>query len=292
MGLGLGLALHYTLAGSIRRLAAQVRDAAGKMGDSPEIVLTEEGDFDGLHDQVDQLAHRIEGTVRELQQRQREVLRAEQMAAVGQLAAGVAHEVRNPLASIKLLVQAGQEEGALPVEDLRVIEGEVRRMEQGLQTLLDFARPPAPERRPTDLRDVVAHACGLVRGRAAKQGVTVHADLPASEARIVADRQQLEQVLINLALNALDAMPHGGNLKASVRVGPSGAILEVADTGPGLSPEARERLFKPFASGKPTGLGLGLVISRRIVEDHGGTITAANRPTGGAVFTIRLPHGL
>ena len=133
-------------------------------------------------------------------------------------------------------------------------------------------------------------ASGLLSGRAAKQGVAVRADLPLEPLVFVADGQQLEQVLINLGLNALDAMPLGGKLVFSLRSDPEGgAVLQVSDTGTGLSPEAQAKLFQPFASGKPTGLGLGLVISHRIVEDHGGTLTAANRPEGGAVFTVQLP---
>jgi two-component system sensor histidine kinase HydH len=252
--------------------------------------VTEESDVQELHDQVDRLSARIEAVVQELQQRQREVLRAEQLAAVGQLAAGVAHEIRNPLTSIKMLVQAGLEDGALPAEDLRVMEPEVRRMERSLRTFLDFARPPRPERRPTSLNEVVQHTVGLIQGRAAKQRVEVSTDLPPEGVWLIGDGQQLEQVLINLTLNSLDVMPSGGALKVSLRSTPTEAVIEVADVGPGLSPEVLERLFHPFVSSKPTGLGLGLVICRRIVEDHGGTVNAANGPNGGAVFTVRLPR--
>jgi two-component system sensor histidine kinase HydH len=290
MGLLLGFALTRGLRRSFRRLAVQIHDAAGKIGDAPHILVTEESDVQELHDQVDRLSARIEAVVQELQQRQREVLRAEQLAAVGQLAAGVAHEIRNPLTSIKMLVQAGLEDGALPAEDLRVMEPEVRRMERSLRTFLDFARPPRPERRPTSLNEVVQHTVGLIQGRAAKQRVEVSTDLPPEGVWLIGDGQQLEQVLINLTLNSLDVMPSGGALKVSLRSTPTEAVIEVADVGPGLSPEVLDRLFHPFVSSKPTGLGLGLVICRRIVEDHGGTVNAANGPNGGAVFTVRLPR--
>ena len=292
-GVVLGWGVARGLARSIRRLRVQVRAAAGKLGpDPPEIVLTEEGDFAGLHAEVDRLTDRIEETVAALQQREYEVLRAEQLAAVGQLAAGVGHEIRNPLTSVKLLVQAGLEDGAgLAADDLRMIEAEVRRVEGSLRTFLDFARPPQAERRPTDLGAVVRGVADLLRGRAEKQRVAVRVDLPADPLTLTADPDQLRQVLVNLGLNALDAMPAGGALAFTARAGPGRVGVEVADTGPGIPKGMLPRLLEPFASSKETGLGLGLVISRRIVEDHGGTLAAANRPGGGATFFVTLPIG-
>src|SRR5439155_19078924 len=148
-GVILGYGVARSLRLSIHRLQINVQDAAGKLGQSwPAIVLTEEGDLDRLHEQVQELAVRIEEVVQRLRQREREVLRAEQLAAVGQLAAGVAHEIRNPLTAIKMLVQTLGEDldarGAA-AEDLQIIELEIRRMERSLQTFLDYARPPKPD---------------------------------------------------------------------------------------------------------------------------------------------------
>ena len=292
-GLILGFGVARGLARSIRRLRVQVRGAVGKLGpDLPEIVLTGEGVFGGLHEDLDHLTARIEEVVRQLQQREREVLRAEQLAAVGQLAAGVGHEVRNPLTSIKMLVQAGLEDGGKPgltLEDLRIIESEIRRVERSLQTFLDFARPPKPERRPVDLLPVVATVLGLVRGRAEKQRVVTQVVAPPGGVTLTVDPGQIQQVLINLVLNALDAMPTGGVLSMMIRHASDRVEIEVADTGPGVPKEMIPRLFQPFASSKETGLGLGLVISRRIVEDHKGVIEAINRPGGGASVLISLP---
>lgn len=290
-GLVLGYGVARGLSRSIRRLLVQISDAAGKIGPPlPPLVLRREGDFEDLHEQVDHLTTRIETVVQELQQREREVLRAEQLAAVGQLAAGVAHEVRNPLTSIKLLVQLALEDKAgLPREDLWVIESEVRKMEHSLQTFLDFARPPKPERRLLKLHDVIAAVQGLIRGRAEKQQVAVRVSIPAEPIFLTADAGQLQQVLVNLILNAFDAMPSGGVMTLVVRQTGGWIDVELTDSGHGIAPELLPRLFQPFVSGKDTGLGLGLAISLRIAEDHGGTILASNRPGAGASFTLRLP---
>jgi signal transduction histidine kinase len=218
--------------------------------------------------------------------------RSEQLAAVGQLAAGVAHEVRNPLTSIKMLVEAAlrkRDGQGLTREDLQVIHAEVKRLEGTVQGFLDFARPPRLQRAPCDLRAVVAQSVELVRARARQQGVTVEVCEPDAALTADVDRGQITTVLVNLFLNALDAMPRGGRLEVRAEANGDGAVLRVADTGPGLAAAVAPRLFTPFVSTKPTGTGLGLSISRRILEEHGGAIRADNRPEGGAVFTVTLP---
>jgi signal transduction histidine kinase len=292
-GLVLGYGVSRGLTRSIRRLQVHLRDAAGKLGDDqPAVVVTEEGDLDQLQDRVQDLTDRIGGVVEQLHQREREVLRAEQLAAVGQLAAGVAHEIRNPLTSIKMLVQAGREGDGpgLAPEDLEVIEREVRRMERSLKVFLDFARMPKPERTTQDLGALARETLDLVHGRADKQRVAVTFTPPPAAVAVDADGEQLRQVLVNLTLNALDAMPSGGTLEVAVRPPAGGHVeLTVSDTGPGVEPAVLPRLFEAFVSTKKTGLGLGLATSKRIVEEHGGRISAATRRGGGAVFTVRLP---
>jgi signal transduction histidine kinase len=293
MGLGFGSALVWRQ--TMRRLQIQIRDAAGKIGgELPTLVLSDSGGIRELDAQFQSLVGRFEEVVARLRQRDVEVLRAEQLAAVGQMAAGVAHEIRNPLTSIKLLVQgaATDSPGSAPLtrEDLAVVEREVLRMEQTLRLFLDFARPPRLERRRLNAVEVVEQTFDLLRARATRSHVSLNRQVPALPIELEADPELIRQVLLNLALNALDAMPHCGTLTVRVEPGPERHVLyHVEDTGPGLSTAQQDRLFQPFFSTKPTGLGLGLVISQRIVQEHGGTLAASNRVGGGACFTMDLP---
>ncbi len=312
-GLLLGYAVARSLHHSIYQLSVGIRDAAGRLNrELGSVTLEEEGDLPGLQKQMQGVIAEIERVVEQLQQREREVLRAEQLAAVGQVAAGVAHELRNPLTSVKMLVQTGLEANraaGLPPDDLAIMEHEIRRMEQRIQMFLDFARPPRSERRQADLISVLRQALALVEGRARKQKVTLAADLPVEPVSLMIDPDQIHQVMVNLLLNALDALPRGGTIYVSVRQGQGAAAsdgtvfsrsrpaaqapqieIQVRDTGPGIVPRVRERLFEPFVSTKETGVGLGLSICKRLVEAHGGTIRGDNAPEGGAMFWFTLPR--
>ena len=296
-GLILGYSVAQRLRHSIYQLSVRIQDAAGKLRQPlSTVILTADSDLHQVNEQMQGIVREIERVVAQLQQREREVLRADQLVAVGQMAAGVAHELRNPLTSIKMLVQANCEEAearGLPVEDLQIIEQEIRRMERCLQTFLDFARPPQPERRPVSLAVLVQRMFTLVEGRARKQHVTLHFRPPTTPVIVEADADQMQQLLVNLALNALDAMPQGGSLDLSLGVPVHGQVeLRVHDTGPGIAPALLPRLFEPFVSSKETGLGLGLVVSRRIAESHGGNLWITNPPHSGACFVLRLPVAL
>jgi len=292
-GLLSGYGIARGLSRSIYQLSVRVQDMASHLDQKVGSVrIPAGGDIQQLDKQLQYVVRRVEEVARDYHHHQRELLRAEQLSAVGQLAASVAHEVRNPLTSVKLLVEGAlRSRNRVPLsdEDLRVIHGEVVRLEQTVQGFLDFARPPALERSTVDLRDVVAQAVDLVRARARQQGVLVDVDCGTAPVVVEVDRSQFCTVLVNLFINALDAMPRGGNLQVALTAANGGYRLDVADSGSGIAPEIAERLFTPFTSTKPTGTGLGLSISRRIIEEHGGRLTAANRPEGGACFSVALP---
>jgi signal transduction histidine kinase len=296
-GLVMGYNMARRLSHSIAQLSVRIRDAAGRLNrDLGSVTVQKEGDLADLDRQMEHVLDEIGRTIDQLQQREHEVLRTEQLAAVGQLAAGVAHELRNPLTSIKMLVQTGLEGDAptgLPPEDLAVVEQEVRRMEDYIRTFLDFARPPRSERRRTDLAAVVRRALTLTEGRARRQQVALTEALPPEPVLLDIDPEQVQQVLVNLLLNAFDALPRGGEVKIAVGQPEDGGPVEVSvrDNGPGIAPAVRERLFQPFVTGKADGVGLGLSICKRLVEAHGGGIRAEDAPGGGTVVRFTLPPG-
>jgi signal transduction histidine kinase len=288
-GLVAGYGIARGLSRSIAQLRVRVEDVRAELDQEVGSVRVERGGLGGLDAELAAVTARVREVVEQAQRREREALRAEQLAAVGQLAAGVAHEVRNPLVAIKLLIESALAGGELTADDLRVIHGEVGRLERAAQGLLDFARPAPPRREAADLRPVVGSAVDLVRGRAGLQNVQLEVKVPPEPVVAAVDVAQLQGVLVNLLLNALDAMPSGGRVVIDVGRADGAVRLTVRDTGPGIRADVLSRLFEPFASTRDTGTGLGLHVSRRVVRDHGGDIRGANDPAGGAVFTITLP---
>jgi two-component system, NtrC family, sensor histidine kinase HydH len=289
-----GYGIARGLSRSIYRLSVRVQDMAQHLEhDVGSVRVTPDTDIHGLDGQLARVVRRVEQVTERLQRQRRELLRTEQLSAVGKLAASVAHEIRNPLTSVKMLVGlALRRHNPKPLgeADLRVIHNEVGRVEQTVQHLLDFARLPEPKRSRVDLGAVIAQAVDLVRARAEQQRVELRIGHSAGPMVADVDRDQIHAVLVNLMLNALDAMPQGGRLELDLWPALDGSVLlRVADSGPGIPGDVLDHVFEPFVSTKPTGTGLGLSISRRIVEEHDGTIRVQNRPEGGACFTIRLP---
>ncbi|MEZ5943044.1 MAG: ATP-binding protein [Planctomycetaceae bacterium] len=236
-------------------------------------------------------AKRAEGE-RLLLARETEALRAQQMATLAQLATGVAHEIRNPLTSIKMLVQVNRakfaEEG-LPTADLDLVEHEIRRMERSINSLLEYARPDEAEFAVFSMQDVVQRTRQLIEGQRSAQGIGLELDIEEAPIHVCGDAAHIQQLLLNLALNAIDAMPQGGTLSIRVERSADQCQVVVADTGAGIDPAVQEKLFSPFVTTKPNGVGLGLGICRRIAESHRGSLTGKNRATGGAEFRITLP---
>jgi signal transduction histidine kinase len=302
-GAAAGVLIGYGIARSVNHSIVQlripVRDLAGKLNEVVgPITVSSEADISEIESAMRMLADHTSTLVQQLQDSLHQNLRSEQMAAFGQLAAGLAHELRNPLASMKLLVQVAAEredEPAMRPRDLQVLEEEISRLEKMVEVFLDYARPPRPERQLLDARELVEKSVEVVRLRAERQGVRIHVECHAQDAQIRADASQLRQMLLNLLFNALDALPEGGNVTVELATGQDpreakqqALAIRVKDDGTGFPPEEADHLFEPFVSTKDTGIGLGLAICRQIVESHGGVVSGENQKEG-ARFTVLLP---
>ncbi|QDV23230.1 sensor histidine kinase [Aureliella helgolandensis] len=224
--------------------------------------------------------------------RETEALRAQQMTTLAQLATGVAHEIRNPLTSIKMLIQVNRSKFAdegFPTDDLQLVEQEIRRMERSVNSLLEFARPEQGVQSVFPIQNVIRKTVQLIEGRCGQQAVKLVIECKDNPIMIAGDASQIQQLLLNLALNALDAMPDGGEVTISVVTIDDQLELSVVDNGEGISDDMLAKLFTPFSTTKASGVGLGLGICRRIADAHGGTLTGQNRASGGAVFCLTLP---
>jgi signal transduction histidine kinase len=250
-------------------------------------------------DRVSTGINRLASTVREHQRERTEMEarlhRMDRLAVLGRLVAGVAHEVRNPLASIRLKLHLAERSTDAP-ERLRaaftVIEAEIERLDRLVERLLILAKPGDGTRVPIELDRLVQSRVGLWEGRAAEQGSTIEMR-KTSTARepVVIDGDRVAQILDNLIANALDAMNERGGRVTLALEQPSRdqVLIEVADTGPGVPPEHVERLFEPFFTTHAGGTGLGLFLSAELARAMGGEVRYRQRPSGGACFEVRLP---
>jgi len=218
--------------------------------------------------------------------------RADRLAAIGNLAAGLAHEIRNPLASIE--GAAGILDGGQITEDQRqefvgIIKKECRRLNRMLGNLLDFARPRSPQRQSVRVEPLLESVISLVGHAAESAKVRWRKVVVPSDAVLNGDGEQLKQVILNLVLNAMQAMPDGGEICLMARFENSSLLIEVSDQGGGIEPENLDKIFNPFFTTKEQGTGLGLAVAHQIVSQHGGILRARNNPDRGMTFSILLP---
>jgi two-component system, NtrC family, sensor kinase len=242
-----------------------------------------------------ELDAKVRERTRALEEAQGQLMRSEKLAAVGQLTASIAHEINNPIAVIQgnldlVRTQLSPPAAAAVQAELRLIDEQVERMRLIVTQLLQFARPSeyAGYIAPVDTARVAEDCLVLVAHLLSKSGIEVRRDFQATRQPGI-NRNELQQVLVNLMVNAVHAMPAGGVLGLRTRdVGDDGIAITVADTGPGLDAALMDQLFQPFVTRKKDGTGLGLWISRTLVQRYGGDLRAANRPDGGAEFTVLL----
>lgn len=267
-------------------------DVLGPESDLETVLAAWHGATLRLEQTHEALRCEVQRLTDELAVKNRELARKNRLADLGQMASHVAHEVRNNLVPVSLYMSVLRRRIADDAESLAVFE----KVECGLASLkatvndlLNFAAERDPRLSKVALGGLLDELYASLAPQLAAQAIELTTDVPR-QLTALADRDMLRRSILNLSLNALDAMPGGGRLTVRAWHEPETVALAVADSGPGLSEESRRRAFEPFYTTKSTGTGLGLAIVYRMAEAHGGSVTVDNAPGGGAAFTIRLPN--
>lgn len=243
---------------------------------------------------ADKLELKVQERTAELKKIHGQLFRSEKLASIGKLAAGVAHEINNPLTGVLTnasLLMEDLPEGDPKREDVKVIVNETIRCREIVKRLLDFARQTKPQKKLINVNSLIENIILLVRNQTSFRNIVIEKELDSNLPEIMADGDQIQQVIINFILNAADAMPKGGTLKIYSKLLENNEFIELkfTDTGIGISEENRNRIFDPFFTTKENGTGLGLSISYGIIEQHGGTIYVESEVGKGTTFTVHLP---
>jgi two-component system NtrC family sensor kinase len=246
----------------------------------------------------DELRQSEERSRRQAQELEQQLIMSGRLVSLGEVTASMAHEFNNPLGIIMGFVEdmlSGMDPADPNYRALQIIDEESKRCRQIVRDLMEYARPRSTELCSTSIADAIEKTLQLVDNRLYKQKIAVEKKLEPDLPRIQADSQQLEQVLVNLYLNAIDAMPEGGKLIVEAKIAQSDgmvpvAVITVGDTGFGIADTDLPKIFQPFFTAKKRrGMGLGLPICQRIVKNHGGRIEVESEPGKGTVFKIHLP---
>jgi signal transduction histidine kinase len=264
--------------------------------DAMALLLKRVGDHLGqlntaLQENQALLEARIAERTRELQEAQAHVLHQEKMAAFGLLAAGISHEVGNPLTAISSLVQMLQRQGGddYTREKLALVNGQLQRIQATLRELINFSRPASTTYTWTALAEILDEALGIAKYYQRTKGRVIEMRVPADLPALWARRDHLVQVFLNLILNAIDATARGGHIEITAATRAGAVAVTVRDDGAGIAPEHLGRLFQPYFTTKKHGTGLGLFVTRKLVHDHGGSIEHRTDADRGTIFCVRLP---
>jgi two-component system sensor histidine kinase HydH len=243
--------------------------------------------------EVGELTDAFVQMVRDIDQSQQNLVRASKLAVVGEMSAVIAHEVRTPLGILRSSAQMLQRESGISDEGRELvgfIESETDRLNRLVSAMLDTARPRAPSYSPVDMHNLIGNSIAMLGAQADKKQVVVTTSLHAVRPVIECDEEQITQVLLNLLMNGLQILDHGGQIEIATHDDDRFLTIEIADDGPGIDPMERTRVFEAFFFKREGGIGLGLAIVQQIVNSHGGEIEAAESRLGGALFRIRLPR--
>ncbi|MEQ1438419.1 ATP-binding protein [Fontimonas sp. SYSU GA230001] len=242
--------------------------------------------------EIGELTRSFVRMMRSVDRSQQTLVQASKLAALGEITALLAHEIRTPLGILRSSAQMLRAETGLSDESrelLRIIDSETGRLNRLVSSMLDSARTRAPQFAATDAHTLIAHSAALLASQLRSRGVTVDLQCAAQRSIVSCDAEQITQVLLNLIMNALQVLQRGGHIRVSTRNEAQRLVVEVADDGPGIAAEDREAIFEPFVFRREGGVGLGLAVVRRILRQHGGDVVAEAGPLGGALFRFWLP---
>jgi signal transduction histidine kinase len=293
-GIAFGLILSGVIAAHITRPVKDLAEAASEIGRGNWDVKVDSGAWD----EIGQLAEAFNQMTHELIAQRERLVQSERVAAWRELARRLAHELKNPLFPLQLTVEnllRAREAGPEQFEEVfrestTTLLAEIANLKTIIGRFSDFSKMPAPQLQPVDLNEMVRSVAQLFQGQFERQPGKIQAVLQLdSVPPISADPVLLRRVLENLVLNAVDAMPKGGRLTFRTSANEKHAVLEVSDTGVGLTPEECERLFTPYYTSKQHGTGLGLAIVQSVISDHKGTISVSSRKNEGTTFHVELP---
>lgn len=298
LGLGLGLLLSSRITQPIYNLVLRIQSATGEQTSIVEqINATDLTEFEHLDALIQRLIAKVREANEEVQKSEKLLIRAEKYAIVGRLAASVAHEIRNPLTAIKMLMftlRDGLDKASPLRPDVAVMIQEIGRIEKFVQDFLDFSRPPKPVLKDHAIVDILKTTISLLMPQLKQQTISIDMQGDAGNSIVCVDEQQIKQVFLNILINAIQAMPNGGTIRIKNSHHQQSEnrrylCLTIQDAGPGIEESLMPTIFDPFSTTKEDGTGLGLSIADQIIHNHAGWIEAHNAEPHGAVFSIYLP---
>jgi hypothetical protein len=298
LAISLSLFLTRFVTNPIQELIATMERA--ERGLEARVEIKSSDDIGSLGEAFNSLLSKLERARRRVEKYHFEQMkRADRLASIGEMAAGIAHEIKNPLAGIAGVIQVLKKE--MPADEpkhaiLEEVLSQVERMDKAVRNLLSFARPPEPKMSLVDINEMIGKLLDFLAPQFAKQRIATECKLAAGVPWLTLDPDLIQQALLNIALNAIQSMPNGGIFTVETgSVSPSaespGSIsITFADSGKGVSPDNLNRIFNPFFTTRQQGTGLGLSITQRIIEQHNGEISVRSDEGKGATFTITLPY--
>jgi signal transduction histidine kinase len=287
-GIGLSVAVAYRITGPLQMVTENIiKISKGELKEVFPVETDEKDEVGRMVDIFNEMAKNLK-TQKEMDEH---VARKDKLIMLGEFSAGIAHEIKNPLTSIKMLMQTAKEKrDPLCHEDFEVIEAEINRIDRIVGDFLAFARPTQAEYIAADLNDILQEVVLLIKTNMEQSGIRFEAELLRDMPKVLVSPDGIKQVFLNVVLNAVQAMEHGGTLRVGSTADDKTVVIAIADTGPGISDEDLKHIFDPFFTTKKEGTGMGLAITDRIIREHGGSIRVQTAPNRGTTMSIILPR--